>query len=175
MCDLEAMFHEFKVKEEVRNNLRFYRWEDGDTTKSPVQYRITVNLFRPTSSPGCSNFGLKTTATYNECKFGSDAANFISFKDFHVDNGLKSVATISEATSLIENTKSICAQEGMRLHKLISYSREVIAYIALKIVRKVLKISTFTVTSSQYSVHWAFSGAWSQTPFNFRLSCKINP
>lgn len=37
MCDLEAMFHEFKVKEEVRNNLRFYRWEDGDTTKSPVQ------------------------------------------------------------------------------------------------------------------------------------------
>ena len=127
MCDLEAMFHQFKVKEEVRNYLRFYRWENGDTTKSPVQYHMTVNLFRPASSPGCSNFGLKRTATDNECKFGSDAANFISFKDFQVDDGLNSVATVSEATSLIQNTKSICAPGGMRLHKFISNSREVIA------------------------------------------------
>ena len=129
MCDLEAMFHQFKVKEEDRDYLRFYWWENGDITKTPVQYRMTVHLFGAASSPGCSNFGLKKTATDNECEFGSDAAEFIR-KDFYVDDGLKSVATVSEATSLIENTKSICARGGMRLHKFISNSKEVIAKIA---------------------------------------------
>ena len=73
MCDLEAMFHQFKVKEEDRDYLRFYWWENGDITKTPVQYRMTVHLFGAASSPGCSNFGLKKTATDNECEFGSDA------------------------------------------------------------------------------------------------------
>ena len=122
MCDLEAMFHQFKVKEEDRDYLRFYWWENGDITKTPVQYRMTVHLFGAASSPGCSNFGLKKTATDNECEFGSDAAEFIR-KYFYVDDGLKSVATVSEATSLIENTKSICARGGMRLHKFISNSK----------------------------------------------------
>lgn len=129
MCDLEAMFHQFKVKEEDRDYLRFYWWENGDITKTPVQYRMTVHLFGAASSPGCANFGLKKTAIDNECEFGSDAANFIR-KDFYVDDGLKSVATVSEAASLIENTKSICAKGGMRLHKFISNSKEVIAKIA---------------------------------------------
>lgn len=129
MCDLEAMFHQFKVKEEDRDYLRFYWRENGDITKTPVQYRMTVHLFGAASSPGCSNFGLKKTATDNESEFGSDAAEFIK-KDFYVDDGLKSVATVTEATSLIENTKSICAKGGMRLHKFISNSKEVIAKIA---------------------------------------------
>ena len=129
MCDLEAMFHQFKVAEEDRDYLRFYWWENGDTTRNPVQYRMTVHLFGAASSPGCSNFGLKKAATDNESEFGSDAANFIR-NNFYVDDGLKSVATVSEATSLIEKTKSICARGGMRLHKFISNSKEVIAKIA---------------------------------------------
>ena len=36
MCGLEAMFHQFKVAEEDRD-LRFYWWENGDTTRNPVQ------------------------------------------------------------------------------------------------------------------------------------------
>ena len=129
MCDLEAMFHQFKVAEEDRDYVRFYWWENGDTTRNPVQYRMTVHLFGAASSPGCSNFGLKKAATDNESEFGSDAANFIR-NNFYVDDGLKSVATVSEATSLIEKTKSICARGGMRFHKFISDSKEVIAKIA---------------------------------------------
>ena len=129
MCDLEAMFHQFKVAEEDRDYLRFYWWENGDTTRNPVQYRMTVHLFGAASSPGCSNFGLKKAATDNEGKFGSDAANFIR-NNVYVDDGLKSVASVSEATLLIEDTKSIFARGGMRLHKFISNSKEVIAKIA---------------------------------------------
>ena len=123
MCDLEAMFHQFKVAEKDRDFLRFYWWENGDTTKKPV------HLFGAASSPGCSNFGLKRAANDYESEFGSDAANFIR-NDFYVDDGLKSVATIPEAVSLIQNTMNICAKGGMRLHKFISNSKEVIATIA---------------------------------------------
>ena len=76
---------------------------NGDITKIPVQYCMTVHQFGAASSPGCTNSGVKKTATDNECEFGSDAANFIR-KDFYIDKGLKSIAIVSEATSLIENT-----------------------------------------------------------------------
>ena len=65
MCDIEGMFHQFKVHEEYRDFLRFLWWENGDTSRDPEDYRMTVHLFGATSSPGCSNYGLKKTA--NDC------------------------------------------------------------------------------------------------------------
>jgi len=59
MCDLEAMFHQFKVPEEDRDFLRLYWWENGDISKCPIEYHMTVHLFGAASSPGCANFGLK--------------------------------------------------------------------------------------------------------------------
>lgn len=89
---------------------------------------MTVHLFEALSSPGCSNFGLKKTATDNE--FDSEV-NFIR-KDFCVDDGLMSVATVSKVTSLIENTKSMSAGGVMPPHKFISNSKEVIADIKIE-------------------------------------------
>ena len=62
MCDVEAMFHQFRVFETHRNFLQFLWWEDGDITKRPVEYRMTVHLFGAGSSPGCANYGLKKIA-----------------------------------------------------------------------------------------------------------------
>ena len=45
MCDIEAMFHQVKVPEECRDLLRFLWWGDGDTSKEPQEYRMTVHLF----------------------------------------------------------------------------------------------------------------------------------
>lgn len=125
MCDLEAMFHQFKVPEEDRDFLRFYWWENGDISRSPIEYRMTVHLFGAASSPGCANFGLKRAADDYESECGTEAADFIR-KNFYVDDGLKSVATVADAVSLIQNTKNMCAKGGMRLHKFISNSKEVI-------------------------------------------------
>ena len=44
MCDLEAMFHQFKVKGKDRNYLRFYWWENGDTTKTPERLCIYTEM-----------------------------------------------------------------------------------------------------------------------------------
>lgn len=113
VCDIEQMFHQFKVNVEHRNYLRFLWWDDANFSKDPTTYRMTVHLFGAVSSPGCANFGLRQAATDGELQFGSDVANFIK-RDFYVDDGLKSVATAEEAISLIERSKELCCGSGLR-------------------------------------------------------------
>ena len=127
-CDIEGMFHQVRVNEEHRDLLRFLWWPNGDTAKEPQQYRMTVHLFGATSSPGCANFALKSTADDHEAEFGIAAANFLR-NDFYVDDGLKSVGTVQEAVKLIKNTKVMCDKGGFNLHKFVSNSKEVLKEI----------------------------------------------
>ena len=122
------MFHQVRVNEEHRDLLRFLWWPNGDTAKEPQQYRMTVHLFGATSSPGCANFALKSTADDHEAEFGVTAANFLR-NDFYVDDGLKSVGTVQEAVKLIKNTKVMCDKGGFNLHKFVSNSKEVLKEI----------------------------------------------
>jgi hypothetical protein len=59
MCDIEAMFHQVRVRSDCRDFLRFFWWEDGDVNGNPVEFRRTVHFFGAVSSPGCCNFALK--------------------------------------------------------------------------------------------------------------------
>lgn len=43
MCDIESMFYQVKVQEECRDLLRFLWWNEGDTSKEPQEYRVTVH------------------------------------------------------------------------------------------------------------------------------------
>ena len=47
---------------------------------------MTVHTFVATSSPSCSNFGLKQVAS--ESEFGSNVGDFLR-QNFYVDNGFK--------------------------------------------------------------------------------------
>jgi hypothetical protein len=79
MCYIEAMF-QVKVTLECRDYLRFLWWNDGDISREPEEYRMAVHLFGATSSPGCCNYALKSTADDNENwlkTIGSDAAEFL--------------------------------------------------------------------------------------------------
>ncbi|KAK3755825.1 hypothetical protein QZH41_003462 [Actinostola sp. cb2023] len=127
-CDIEAMFHQVKVIQEHRDLLRFLWWENGDTTKEPQEYRMTVHLFGATSSPGCANFALKSTAKDHEDEYGGAAADFLR-NDFYVDDGLKLVPSVEEAIKLIKDIKGMCAKGGFNLHKFVSNSKEVIKHI----------------------------------------------
>ncbi len=127
-CDIEGMFHQVNVNEEHRDYLRFLWWDQGDITKEPTEYRMTVHLFGAASSPGCANLALKTTAEDNEKDLGSEAAEFLS-KNFYVDDGLNSVKTVKEAIALIQKSKEMSKQGGFRLHKFISNRKEVIESI----------------------------------------------
>ena len=127
-CDVEKMFHQFKVSPCHRNYLRFLWWSDGDLRAETQEYRMTVHLFGATSSPGCANFAFKQMAEDYQDEFGPDAAEFIR-RDFYVDDGLKSVSGVDEAIKLIDNTKSMCTKGGLRLHKFISNNKDVIQHL----------------------------------------------
>ena len=131
MCDIEAMFHQVKVTPECRDYLRFLWWNDGDISREPEEYRMAVHLFGETSSPGCCNYALKSTADDNETSIGSDAAQLLRI-DFYVDDGLKSLATTSEAISLMKETKEMCRRGGFNLQKFTSNKKQVIEAIPKK-------------------------------------------
>ena len=107
MCDIEGMFHQFKVSEAFRDLLRFLWWGNGDISSQPSEYRMTVHLFGATSSPGRSNFALKSTANDNEREIDSTAANFLRVDSFYVDDGVKSVPSVDEAVQLIKDAKEM--------------------------------------------------------------------
>ena len=131
MCDIESMFHQVGVSEECRDLLRFLWWEDGDISKDPLEFRMTVHLFGATSSPGCANYALKASADDNEAELGSASANFIR-REFYVDDGLKSVASVEEAVTLIKDTKGMCKRGGFNLHKFVSNNKDVIESIPIE-------------------------------------------
>ena len=127
-CDVESMFHQFFVNEEDRDLLRFFWWENGDLDAAPVEYRMQVHLFGAGSSPGCANFGFKQAAHDGEEEFGTEAADFLR-RNFYVDDGLKSLSTVSATTRLIQNSQAMCAKAGIRLHKFVSNTKEVLKAI----------------------------------------------
>ena len=61
-CNIKGMFHQVHVNEEHRDLFCFLWWEQGDTSKEPTEYRMTVHLFSATSSPSCANLALRTAA-----------------------------------------------------------------------------------------------------------------
>ena len=77
LCDIEQMFHQFRMNHKDRNYLRFLWWPDKNYWKDPIEMRMCVHLFGAASSPGCANFGLKQVATDNEEVFGYTVANFL--------------------------------------------------------------------------------------------------
>ena len=89
---------------------------------------MAVHLFGATSSPGCANFALKSTANDYESEFGVAAAG-CPRNDFYIDDGLKSVPSIDEAVTLISDVKQMCKSGGFNLHKFVSNSKDVIRRI----------------------------------------------
>ncbi|XP_071803595.1 uncharacterized protein [Asterias amurensis] len=129
-CDIERMFHQFIVRPEDRDYLRFLWWKDGNLKREPTEYRMKVHLFGATSSPGCANYGLKYLSKKYEKEFPS-AAPFIRHH-FYVDDGLISTETNNEAIQLIDEARELCSKGGIHLHKFISNSREVLESVPLK-------------------------------------------
>ncbi|XP_028408799.1 uncharacterized protein LOC114531374 [Dendronephthya gigantea] len=65
MADIEAMFHQVRVRPEDCDALRFLWWSDNDLSREPEDYQMTVHLFGGVSSPTCANFALRQTADDN--------------------------------------------------------------------------------------------------------------
>ena len=174
MYDIEAMFYQVKVPVRQRDLLRFLWWENGDTSKHPQVYRMTVHLFGAASSPGCSNFALKTTADDNEAAIGSAGAEFLR-RNFYVDDGLKSVASIEEAVELVKDIKEMCKRGGFNLHMFTSNRKEVIEQIPVSDRAEGIKHLDFSRDAlpmeRALGVQWCIES----DAFKFTISLKDRP
>ena len=102
MCDIQKMFHMFKVTPSDRDYLRFL-WFEDDKFEKVVEYRMTVHLFGATSSPGCATYGLRHLARKHHDvndPLSIIAKDFIE-NGFYVDEGLISLDSTEDAVSII--------------------------------------------------------------------------
>ena len=174
VCDIKKMFYQFRVNEEHRDYLRFFWWPNGHLDTEPREYRMTVHLFGASSSPGCSNFALKQTAIDNSEMYGTSAAKFLH-DDFYVDDGLKSCESEKEAIALVKNSVAMCAAGGLRLHKFVSNSEEVLHTIPEE--DKAVKRDHHDILSSSSSIERALGILWCirSDTFKYKITLKERP
>ncbi|XP_063607775.1 uncharacterized protein LOC134782243 [Penaeus indicus] len=173
-CDIEAMFHQVKVKPDHRDLLRFLWWENGNPDSTVKEYRMTVHLFGATSSPSVASFALKATADDYAWQCGTEAASFVK-NEFYVDDGLTSLPTTAEAIALIRNSKALCSKGGFKLHKFLSNKKEVLEAISLEEKAKSLK--NLDLYSEALPIERTLGVEWciESDTFQFRISINDKP
>ncbi|XP_072170622.1 uncharacterized protein [Diadema setosum] len=163
--DVKSMFHQFQVPKEDRDMLRFLWFDDNDPKKPVIEYRMKVDLFGAVSSPGCANFGLGKAADDGEQEFGSDAADFIR-NDFYMDDG---------AVKILEGSKANCGKAGLKLHKIVSNSRDVLKSFPAEEIAK--SFHELDLDVDPLSLQRALGIAWctESDTFQFKFQVQERP
>ena len=174
MCDIERMFHQFHVKAEDQDYLRFLWWDNGDLESQPSIYRMKVHLFGAASSPGCANYGLKHVAAEGQGNFSDDTIKFIQ-RNFYVDDGLSSVASEDQAIQLVKEARELCSTGKLRLHKFISNSKKVLDAIPKEECAAAAKDKDMAL--GELHMERALGVQWcvASDEFQFRVIVKENP
>ena len=133
------MFHQVKVPDTQCSFLKFLWWEDSDTSKEIIDHEMTAHAFGGSSSPSCSNYALRKTATDNAERYGKDVAAILE-RNFYVDDMLKSFPTAEEAITVIQQVKDMCSNGGFNLTKFISNNTAVLKSIPDDSQRAAFKI-----------------------------------
>lgn len=87
MSDVEAMFHQVRVRPSDCDALRFLWWPDGNLDSEPEECQMRVHFSRGTSSPSCVNFSLKKVAQDNKADFNAETIATVE-RNFYVDDCL---------------------------------------------------------------------------------------
>lgn len=157
MGDVEAMFYQVKIPPEQRSYLRFLWWKGSNLEAEILDHEMSAHLQGGTSSPSCSNYAMKRTATENEVKYGPEAANTLR-KNFYVDDLLKSCCNVAAAIKLIQNVIKMCADGGFNLTKFTSNSMEVLMSLPEEKRRKGVKnedlLSGDIPEDKALGIHW---------------------
>ena len=124
MSDVEAMFHQVRVKPDDCSALRFLWWPNGNLSSEPEEFMMTVHLFGGVSSPSCANFALRKTADDNKANFDPQIVRTVD-RNFYVDDCLKSVKSEHDAIYLVKNLTELLKKGGFRLTKWLLNSRGV--------------------------------------------------
>lgn len=124
------MFHQVRVSDEDCDALRFLWWPNGDIHDKPKVYCMQVHLFGATSSPSCTAFALKRTASDNAVNFKPEVISTVN-RNFYVDDCLKSLESEKQAVEVSTDLRALLKLGGFRLTKWLSNSRAVLNTIPL--------------------------------------------
>ena len=128
MADIESMFYQVRVSEADCYYLCFLWWPDGNLERSLEEYQMVVHLFSAASSPSCSNFALRKTAEDNSQYFPEAVLSTVK-NNFYVDDCLKALPSVEEASQHMRDLRLLLSKGGFRLTKWISNSRRVLETI----------------------------------------------
>ncbi|XP_073769028.1 uncharacterized protein [Danio rerio] len=123
-ADIEQMFYCFLVREEDRDFLRFLWFQDNDTSKDIVDYRMRVHVFGNKPSPAVAIHCLHKSVQIDNFHVDSEVKQFV-MRDFYVDDGLKSLPTVEATISLLKKTQEVLSKSNLRLHKIAANSKKV--------------------------------------------------
>ena len=121
--DIEAMFHQVKLKVEDRESVRFL-WR-SNPSEVPDHYQMLGHIFGAKDSPCCACYALRKTASDNKECVAENVTETI-YNDFYMDDLIKSVNTEEEAIQLIKGLSSNLHKGGFNLTKFTSNSTKVI-------------------------------------------------
>lgn len=171
-CDIEKMFYQFVVDDDQRDVLRFL-WFADETMSKIVDYRMTVHLFGATSSPACATYGLRTIAENHHDPSNPSSVKAKQFitQDFYVDDGICSVSDVQTACELADNARSICSQGGVRLHKFLSNSVEVMQSIPTS--ECAASVQSIDFSDDTLPVERTLGIAWSVANDEFQFSVNV--
>ena len=171
-CDIEKMFYQFDVHENQRDFLRFL-WFADDSMSEVVDYRMTVHLFGATSSPACATYGLRTIASnhHDPSNESSVLAKQFITHDFYVDDGICSVSDVKTACELANNARSICREGGVRLHKFLSSSVDVMKSIPAS--ECAASVQCLDLNDASLPVERTLGIAWSVENDEFQFSVNV--
>ena len=124
-ADIQDMFCQFRVPKHQRDLLRFFWYKNNDPKQVIVPYRNMSHPFGLSSSPGVANFALKLCAKRPMTKEFEPAQRYL-LRAFYVDDGMASANTVEEGIQIVCKAQEILKQNNVRLHKVMSNSRELL-------------------------------------------------
>ncbi len=85
---------------------------------------MKIHLFGNCPSPAVAIYGLKRTAAEGHKEYSDQARLFVD-RHFYISDGLQSFPSVSKAVEVLEKSQDMLAQSNLRLHKIASYSSDV--------------------------------------------------
>jgi len=125
-ADIEQMFHCFRVKREHRNFLRFLWYRDNNPAGEITEYRMRVHVFGNSPSPAVAIYCLRRAVKEDQPNY-DPAVEHLVRRDFYIDDCLRSFPTEEAAISLLRRTKDTLTASNLRLHKIASNRKGVLA------------------------------------------------
>lgn len=169
--DVEQIFHNFKVKTDHRDYLKFLWHPENDLDLPLKEYRMTVHVFGIRPSPSVATYGLRRSAAHSE----PDVIDFVS-RDFYVDDGLLSCPSEESAVDLMKRTRLALREGGqLRLHKISSNSKSVLLKFPVDDLAKDLK--DLDIGKEDLPIQRSLGLSWdiNSDAFVFKISSEQKP